>query len=70
MDKPVKGCNAKSIISSDEFDQDKLKLDWQWNHNPIDGAWSLTERPGYLRLKTSRIVNNIFEIAIGMTVYN
>lgn len=61
MDKPVKGCPTKTIISSDEFDQDKLKLDWQWNHNPIDSAWSLTERPGYLRLKTSRIVNNIFE---------
>ena len=61
MDKPVNGCPTKTIISSDEFDQDKLKLDWQWNHNPIDSAWSLTERPGYLRLKTSRIVNNIFE---------
>lgn len=36
-----------------------LKLYWQWNHNPIDEAWSLAERPGYLRLKTARVVPNI-----------
>ena len=23
---------------------------WQWNHLPDDSKWSLTERPGYLRL--------------------
>ena len=37
-----------------------LGLHWQWNHNPIDQAWSLTERPGYLRLKTSRVVPNLY----------
>jgi hypothetical protein len=25
---------------------------WQWNHVPVDGAWSLSERPGFLRLHT------------------
>lgn len=35
-------------------------LGFQWNHNPIDSAWSLTEREGCLRLKTSRIVDNFF----------
>ena len=34
---------------------------WQWNHNPVDEAWSLSERPGWLRLKTSRVVNNFYE---------
>ena len=33
---------------------------WQWNHNPIDTAWSLTERPGFLRLKTCRVVPNLY----------
>ena len=28
-------------------------MQWEWNHNPDDGAWSLFERPGWLRLKTS-----------------
>ncbi len=34
----------------DNFDSDKLNLIWQWNHLPADDKWSLTERPGYLRL--------------------
>jgi len=28
-----------------------LNLAWQWNHNPDNRYWSLTERPGWLRLK-------------------
>ena len=28
---------------------------WQWNHNPDNRFWSLTERPGWLRLTTGRI---------------
>ncbi|MEJ0098989.1 MAG: hypothetical protein WDO12_04300 [Pseudomonadota bacterium] len=24
---------------------------WEWNHNPLDAAWSLTARPGWLRLR-------------------
>ena len=38
------------LQDSDEFSGPKLGLQWEWNHNPDDGAWSLTERPGYLRL--------------------
>lgn len=51
---------GKRIVESDEFSADKLKINWQWNHNPVDNAWSLTERKGYLRLKTSRVVENLF----------
>ena len=32
---------------------------WQWNHNPDNRYWSLTEREGYLRLKTGSVVENI-----------
>jgi beta-xylosidase len=28
---------------------------WQWNHNPDNSLWSVTERKGYLTLKTGRI---------------
>ena len=49
-----------AIVNSDNFEDSQLGLHWQWNHNPIDNAWSLTERPGCLRLKTSRIVPNIY----------
>jgi beta-xylosidase len=47
------------IVNSDEFTRKKgepaLPLVWQWNHNPDNSLWSVTERPGYLRLKTARI---------------
>lgn len=35
---------------SDSFDGPALNAIWQWNHVPVDGAWSLTERKGALRL--------------------
>jgi beta-xylosidase len=38
------------LQDSDEFSGAKLGLQWEWNHNPDDTAWSLTKRPGYLRL--------------------
>ena len=60
MEKPVQGCAAMPLVVSDSFDSDALKINWQWNHNPVDGAWSLTERPGYLRLKTSRLADDIY----------
>jgi beta-xylosidase len=36
---------------SDDFAGAALKPVWQWNHAPVDGKWSLTQRPGYLRLQ-------------------
>ncbi len=51
---------ASGIVASDEFDRQPgapaLPLAWQWNHNPKPGDWSLTKRPGYLSLVTSRVV--------------
>lgn len=37
---------------SDDFSGKTLKPVWQWNHNPVDAKWSLTEKPGALRLHT------------------
>ena len=54
------GQPQKSIVCSDDFSEPKLGLHWQWNHNPVDNAWSLTEREGFLRLKTNRVVNTLF----------
>ena len=48
------------IVKADDFSSPELGLHWQWNHNPIDNAWSLTERQGCLRLKTNRVVPNIY----------
>ena len=38
------------FVHCDNFDAPKLNPVWQWNHVPDDAKWSLTERPGVLRL--------------------
>lgn len=52
-----------AIVASDEFSrrpgQPALPLVWQWNHNPDNRFWSITERPGYLRMRTGRVDNDI-----------
>lgn len=40
-----------TIPTNDEFNANNLGLQWQFNHNPVDDAWSLTERKGYLTLR-------------------
>ena len=35
-----------------DYNGSNLIMPWQWNHNPDNRYWSLTERPGWLRLKT------------------
>ena len=49
---------AAGIVASDEFSrkpgQPALPLAWQWNHNPNNRDWSLTQRPGFLRLMAGR----------------
>ncbi|MEO7579783.1 MAG: glycoside hydrolase 43 family protein, partial [Massilia sp.] len=35
---------------SDDFSAGKLQDVWQWSHVPVDDKWSLSERPGFLRL--------------------
>jgi len=39
-----------SFIHDDHFDSGKLNPHWQWNHVPNDTKWSITEKPGVLRL--------------------
>ena len=54
------GLPVKGIVCSDDFNSQHLGKHWQWNHNPVDEAWSLSERPGWMRLKTSRVVPNLY----------
>lgn len=50
-------------VTRDGFDHPdgRLPLAWQWNHNPDHRYWSLTERPGCLRLYTSRVVRSVLQ---------
>lgn len=60
MVKPVQGQERKALTRSDDFESERLGLWWQWNHNPIDEAWSLSERKGCLRLKAQK-AESIFD---------
>lgn len=59
LDLPVNRSLIPGIVASDEFTRKKgdaaLPLVWQWNHNPDNALWSVSERKGFLRLKTGRV---------------
>jgi beta-xylosidase/enterochelin esterase-like enzyme len=59
------------IVASDEFTRrpgdPALPLVWQWNHNPDNSAWSLTERPGFLRLKNRKIAAGLLDAPNSLT---
>jgi beta-xylosidase len=59
LDLPASKGLIPGIVNSDEFNRKKgepaLPLVWQWNHQPDNNLWSVTERKGYMRLKTGRI---------------
>jgi beta-xylosidase len=58
LDLPASRGLIPGIVDSDDFTRlegdEALPLVWQWNHNPIDEFWSVTERPGYLRITNDR----------------
>jgi beta-xylosidase len=41
------------LQDTDEFNSPSLGPQWEWNHNPDDRRWSLSARPGYLRLRAA-----------------
>lgn len=54
------------IVGDDDFsypdfkEGDSLKKIWQWNHNPDEANWSVTENPGYYRIKNGKVAGNIW----------
>ena len=57
--KPAVGASypRTGMPTNDNFRSYPIRPQWEWNHNPNNGAWSLFERPGWLRLKTSDKAN-------------
>ena len=51
----------KESAESGEHDYNGSNLDlvWQWNHNPNNNNWSLTDRAGWLRLTTGSRATSI-----------
>ncbi len=50
LPKPVPGHPVVFPFGGDTFESAVLHPQWQWNHQPRAEKWSLTERPGFLRL--------------------
>jgi hypothetical protein len=48
--KPVAGFPRQVPQSSDNFSAATLGPQWEWNYQPRSEKWSLTARPGWLRL--------------------
>ena len=48
---PLKSEKENYLQTSDDFLSESLGPQWTWNFQPRDSFWSLTERPGFLRLK-------------------
>ncbi len=83
-DWPIMGVNGKapvtfeidgdiagtSLAVSDDFsyDSDKLKLEWQWNHNPDNKSWSVTERSGWLRLHNNNKATDLLNARNTLTM--
>jgi beta-xylosidase len=42
-----------------DYNGSNLALEWQWNHNPDNRYWSLTARPGWLRLVAGSISRSL-----------
>lgn len=55
------GYTGTHLAKDDSFSyvSNDLALEWQWNHNPDNSAWSVTERDGFLRLHNNSIASNI-----------
>lgn len=52
-EKPIQGFPITAPSTDDDFEGVALGHQWNFNHNPRDTHWSLTERFGWLRLKAS-----------------
>ena len=63
-EKPIKGFPVNAPLTDDDFSSGQLGPQWEWNHNPRNTHWSLTERPGWLRLSASIPVSP--DISAGM----
>ncbi|MCC8118257.1 MAG: glycoside hydrolase 43 family protein [Bacteroidales bacterium] len=58
--KPADGQPVASVVHSDDFDGEAFDRLWEWNHNPDNSLWSMSDRPGWLRLRTGKPVESIY----------
>jgi beta-xylosidase len=59
--KPNTGTFVPRIFlpTNDTFRSYQPDMQWQWNHNPDNGYWSMIDRMGWLRLRTCGSANRL-----------
>jgi beta-xylosidase len=57
-EKPITYKKKLSIQTNDDFNTNKLNVQWEWNYQPRADKWSLTERKGFLRLYASQPIQS------------
>lgn len=55
------------LPTNDTFTDPRLGLQWQWNHQPDNSAWSLMSRPGFLRLRTANVTDCLSQARNSLT---
>ncbi|TYP76772.1 family 43 glycosylhydrolase [Paenibacillus methanolicus] len=58
-EKTIHAYHTVTASGENEDNGSNLARVWQWNHNPDNRHWSLTDRPGFLRLTTGRTSTSI-----------
>jgi beta-xylosidase len=66
--KPINGIAAAVPQTSDEFDETALGPQWEWNYQPRAEMWSLTQRPGFLRLHAFKPIKSNDLLSAGNTL--
>lgn len=60
-------CDDDFCYTPDETGKVRLKNPWQWNHIPSEELWSVTEKPGTLRIHTDRLSVNLVQAVNTLT---
>lgn len=62
---PLSTEHQPHLQRSDDFDSTKLGLQWQWNYQPKQENFSLTDRQGWLRLKAFKPIEKHNLLRVG-----
>ena len=60
-------CSDDFMYSADASGKVKLKHPWQWNHTPDNDLWSVTEKPGCLRIRSGKLSKNLVQAVNTLT---
>jgi len=60
-------CDDDFTYNADASGNVKLKNPWQWNHNPDNALWSVTEKPGTLRIRSGKLSTNLVQAVNTLT---